>query len=120
MGIERLKLGFRHAYRSATLLGNQFLPEVDMTTGATRVRKGTLERKLKEQALATCKGIHVRWLNNRDMEDSRIKTRLACTKAALGQLQLLSETELAEFLEGWSWEDVKVICEQVALRDRHS
>jgi hypothetical protein len=83
------------------------------------MRKGTLERKQKEQALATRKGIHVRWLNTRDMPGSGIKTRLACTKAALGELHLLSEAEHAEFLEGWYREDVKVICDQVALdRDK--
>lgn len=86
-----------------------------MTTRTLRMRKGTLERKEKEQALAVSNGIHFRWLHTRDMPGSGIKTRLACTKAALGELHLMSEAEHAEFLEGWYRKEVKLIYDQVAL-----
>jgi TnsA endonuclease C terminal len=90
-----------------------------MTTRTLRMRKGTLARKLKELAVAKSKGMHYRWLHTRDMPGSGIKTRLACEKAALGEMHLLSEGEHAEFLEGWYRGDVEVIYEQVALdRDK--
>ncbi|WP_233808982.1 TnsA endonuclease C-terminal domain-containing protein [Paraburkholderia sp. HP33-1] len=90
-----------------------------MTTRTLRIRKGTLARKLKEQALARDEGSHQRWLHTRDMPGAGIKTRLACDKAAGEELHLLSEAEHAEFLEGWYRSDVKIIYDQVALdRDK--
>ncbi|CAD6560129.1 TnsA endonuclease C-terminal domain-containing protein [Paraburkholderia sabiae] len=90
-----------------------------MTTDALRIRKGTLARKLKEQASAKEKGSHQRWLHTRDRPGAGITTRLVCDKAAGGELHLLSEAEHAEFLEGWYRRDVKVIYDQVALdRDK--
>jgi hypothetical protein len=90
-----------------------------MTARKSQMRKGTLARKLKEQALAKEKGSHQRWQHTRDKPRSGIKTRLVCNKAAGGELHLLSEAEHAEFLEGWYRPDVKVIYDQVALdRDK--
>ena len=90
-----------------------------MTTHSVRIRKGTLARKLKEQASAKETGSHQRWLHTRDKPGSGITTRLVCDKAAGGELHLLSEAEHAEFLEGWYRRDVKVIYDQVALdRDK--
>lgn len=90
-----------------------------MTTHAMRIRKGTLARKLKEQAIAKESGVHQRWLHTRDKPRSGIKTRLVCDKAAGGELHLLSEAEHAECLEGWYRRDVKIIYDQVALdRDK--
>ncbi|MGF6506271.1 TnsA endonuclease C-terminal domain-containing protein [Paraburkholderia sp. 32] len=90
-----------------------------MTKHTVRTRKGTLVRKLKEQALARETGSHQRWQHTRDKPGSGIKTRLACNKAAGEELHLLSEAEHAEFLEGWYRRDVKIIYDQVALdRDK--
>ncbi|WP_321932145.1 TnsA endonuclease C-terminal domain-containing protein [Paraburkholderia guartelaensis] len=90
-----------------------------MSSRTLGIRKGTLERKQKEQALARDTGSHQRWLNTRDMPGSGIKTRLACNKAVVGELHMLSAAEHAEFLEGWYRRDVKVIHDQVALdRDK--
>ncbi|NUX98888.1 hypothetical protein [Paraburkholderia youngii] len=86
-----------------------------MTKHTVRTRKGTLVRKLKEQALARDRGSHQRWQHTRDTPGAGIKTRLVCDKAAAGELHLLSQAELAEFLEGWCRRDVKVILDQVAL-----
>ncbi|MHB9833322.1 TnsA endonuclease C-terminal domain-containing protein [Paraburkholderia terrae] len=86
-----------------------------MTTRKLRIRKGTLKRKLKEQAIANDRGFHQRWQHTRDMPGSGIKTRLVCNKAASGELHLMSEAEHSEFLEGWYRQDVKVIYDQVAL-----
>jgi len=90
-----------------------------MTRRTLRIREGTLARKLKEQARAKEMGVHQRWQHTRDIPGSGIKTRLACNKAAGGELHLFSEAEHAEFLEGWYRRDVKVIYDQVALdRDK--
>lgn len=86
-----------------------------MARRTMRIRKGTLARKLREQARAKERGVHQRWQHTRDMPGSGIKTRLACNKAAGGELHLLSEAQHAEFLEGWYRRDVKVIYDQVAL-----
>jgi len=90
-----------------------------MARRTSPIRKGTLVRKLREQARARETGRHQRWQHTRDMPGSGIKTRLACVKAASGELHLLSEAQHAEFLEGWYRLDVKVIYDQVALgRDK--
>jgi hypothetical protein len=89
--------------------------EVDMARRTSRIRKGILVRKLREQARAKETGRHQRWQHTRDVPGSGIKTRLACSKAAGGELHLLSEAQHAEFLEGWYRRDVKVIYDQVAL-----
>ncbi|SAL04999.1 Transposon Tn7 transposition protein TnsA [Caballeronia calidae] len=86
-----------------------------MTTGTSRIRKGTLTRKLKEQAIANDKGSHQRWQHTRDRPGCGIKTRLVCSKAAGGELHSLNEAEHAEFLEGWYRSEVKIIYDQVAL-----
>ncbi|MCX5538076.1 heteromeric transposase endonuclease subunit TnsA [Paraburkholderia sp. CNPSo 3076] len=83
------------------------------------MKKATRARKLKEQAEARSKGLHYRWLHTREMPGSGTRTRLACEKAALDELHLMSEAEHAEFLEGWYRSDVKLILERVALdRDK--
>ncbi|SOF01112.1 hypothetical protein SAMN05446635_9198 [Burkholderia sp. OK233] len=86
-----------------------------MTHHKSRIRKGTLARKEKEQADAKAQGIHLRWQHTRDVPSTGIKTRLVCDKAAGGELHLLSEAEHAEFLEGWYRREVKIIYDQVAL-----
>lgn len=86
-----------------------------MVAHTSKIRKATIERKLKEQALANSQGFHQRWQHTKDRPGSGTKTRLACSKAAGEEVHLLSEAEHAEFLEGWYRRDVKVIYDQVAI-----
>ncbi|MGF6289635.1 heteromeric transposase endonuclease subunit TnsA [Paraburkholderia youngii] len=79
------------------------------------MRKATLARKLKELAEASRNRLHYRWMHTREMPGSGTRTRLACEKAVLDELHLMSEAEHAQFLEGWYRSDVKFILEQVAL-----
>ncbi|WP_321813124.1 MULTISPECIES: heteromeric transposase endonuclease subunit TnsA [unclassified Paraburkholderia] len=86
-----------------------------MTARKSKIRKTTIERKLKEQALAKSKGVHQRWQHTRDRTGSGTKIRLACSKAASEEVHLLSAAEHAELLEGWYRREVKVIYDQVAI-----
>ncbi|SOF00950.1 TnsA endonuclease C terminal [Burkholderia sp. OK233] len=86
-----------------------------MVAHHSKMQKGTLERKLKEQALAKSKGLHQRWQHTKDLPGRGVKTRLACSKAPGEELHLMSAAQHAEFLEGWYRRDVMTICDQVAL-----
>ncbi|TGP39759.1 heteromeric transposase endonuclease subunit TnsA [bacterium M00.F.Ca.ET.228.01.1.1] len=86
-----------------------------MSARRSQMRKGALTRKLKEQTLAKSRGLHQRWQHTKDATGAGRKTRLVCSKAPGGEIHLMSQAELAEFLEGWYRADVRVIHDQVAL-----
>jgi hypothetical protein len=79
------------------------------------MRKGSLDRKLAEQEKAKKAGKYLRWFHTRDMPGAGTKTRLACEKSASEELHLMSEAELAVFLEAWWRPSVVTICDQHAL-----
>jgi len=90
-----------------------------MSSGTLAMRKGTLARKLAEQARANKAGEYRRWIHTRDMPGSGVKTRLFCEKAPADEVHLMSEAEHAVFLEAWWRSDVVAILEQYALnRDK--
>ncbi|MBN3858694.1 heteromeric transposase endonuclease subunit TnsA [Paraburkholderia sp. Ac-20340] len=86
-----------------------------MTSRTLTMKRATHTRKLKELQQAQKEGVHYRWLSTGDMPGTGVKTRLFCSKAALGEVHLMSEAEHAELLEGWYRDDVRLIYDQVPL-----
>jgi hypothetical protein len=86
-----------------------------MSTRTPRMKTRTVHRKQKEQESAKDKGIYLRWFHTRDVPGSGIKTRVACEKAAAGELHLRSAAEHAAFLKAWYRDDVVTIFDQYPL-----